>query len=131
MQQTFRGHLVVLIDELTYSDGETFAAGVKALKLGPLVGKRTAGAGVWLGDSNPLSDNGMARVAETGQYSYKDGAWIVEGVGVAPDIEVDNLPNASFKGEDQQLETAIKLLKQKMQEQPVSKPVKGAISGLK
>ncbi|HEY1228881.1 MAG TPA: S41 family peptidase, partial [Ramlibacter sp.] len=47
MQNTFRGHLVVLMDELTYSDGETFAAGVKALKLGPLVGKRSAGAGVW------------------------------------------------------------------------------------
>jgi tricorn protease len=48
---TFRGHLVVLVDEMTYSDGETFAAGVKALKLGPLVGKRTAGAGVWLSTS--------------------------------------------------------------------------------
>jgi tricorn protease len=69
MQNTFRGHLVVLMDELTYSDGETFAAGVKALKLGPLVGKRTAGAGVWLSDGNGLSDNGMARVAENGQFN--------------------------------------------------------------
>ncbi|MGB0133070.1 S41 family peptidase, partial [Dokdonella sp.] len=38
MQQTFRGHLVLLIDERTYSDGETFAAGIKSLGLGPLIG---------------------------------------------------------------------------------------------
>jgi tricorn protease len=71
MQNTFRGHLVVLIDEYTYSDGETFAAGIKSLGLAPLVGKRTAGAGVWLSDNNRLSDNGMARVAEMGQFNAK------------------------------------------------------------
>lgn len=119
MQQTFRGHLVVLIDELTYSDGETFAAGIKELKLAPLVGKRTAGAGVWLSDQNRLSDNGMARVAENGQFAASDGRWLVEGVGVAPDVEVDNLPHVTFLGEDQQLEVALKMLEKKMQEQPV------------
>ena len=97
MQQTFRGHLVVLVDEMTYSDGETFAAGVKALKLGPLVGKRTSGAGVWLADVNPLSDNGMIRVAETSQFGI-DGNWLIEGVGVAPDVEVDNLPQPPSPG---------------------------------
>lgn len=118
MQQTFRGHLVVLIDELTYSDGETFAAGIKALKLAPLVGKRTAGAGVWLSDNNRLSDNGMVRVAESAQFDL-DGRWLVEGVGVTPDIEVDNLPHATFQGQDQQLEEAIRLLQKKLQEQPL------------
>jgi tricorn protease len=118
MQNTFRGHLVVLVDELTYSDGETFAAGVKALKLGPLVGKRTAGAGVWLSDGNGLSDNGMARVAEFGQFSA-DGEWLIEGVGVTPDVEVDNLPHETFNGRDRQLEAALALLEKKMKEQPV------------
>jgi hypothetical protein len=82
MQNTFRGHLAVLVDEYTYSDGETFAAGIKSLGLGPLVGKRTAGAGVWLSDNNRLSDNGMARVAEMGQFNSEDGQWLIEGVGV-------------------------------------------------
>jgi len=118
MQQTFRGHLVVLVDELTYSDGETFAAGIKALNLAPLVGKRTAGAGVWLSDNNSLSDNGMIRAAENAQFSI-DGHWLVEGVGVTPDIEVDNLPHATFKGQDQQLETAIRILQGKLQSDPV------------
>lgn len=131
MQQTFRGHLVVLIDELTYSDGETFAAGVKALNLGPLVGKRTAGAGVWLSDRNTLSDNGMVRAAENAQFDARDGRWMVEGIGVVPDIEVDNPPNASYKGEDKQLETAINYLQKKLKEQPIKALRPQAIPPLK
>jgi tricorn protease len=130
MQNTFRGHLVVLVDELTYSDGETFAAGVKALKLGPLVGKRTAGAGVWLSDGNGLLDNGMARVAENGQFS-SDGEWLIEGVGVTPDVEVENLPHETFNGRDRQLEAAIGLLEKTLKEQPVKPWKPMAIPALK
>jgi tricorn protease len=130
MQNTFRGHLVVLTDELTYSDGETFAAGVKALKLGPLVGKRTAGAGVWLSDGNGLADNGMARVAENGQFST-DGEWLIEGVGVTPDVEVDNLPYETFNGRDRQLEVALELLEKTLKEQPVKPWKPAAIPALK
>jgi tricorn protease len=118
MQQTFRGHLVVLTDELTYSDGETFAAGIKALKLGTLIGTRTAGAGVWLSDENGLADNGMARVAEWPQFDAQ-GRWIVENVGVTPDIEVVNLPHASFTGEDAQLNAALELLQRQLKSDPV------------
>jgi tricorn protease len=131
MQNTFRGHLVVLVDQLTYSDGETFAAGIKALGLGPLVGKRTAGAGVWLSDNNRLSDNGMARVAENGQFGTADGQWLIEGVGVVPDVEVDNLPHATFMGQDRQLEVALELLEKKLKEQPVRPLQPQAIPALK
>lgn len=124
MQQTFRGHLVVLIDEATYSDGETFAAGVKALKLGPLVGKRTSGAGVFLSDGNRLSDHGQVRVAELTQYGM-DGEFLIEGTGVVPDVEVDNLPAATFAGGDAQLDTAIRMLEAKIKQQPIS-PLKPA-----
>ncbi|WP_299082858.1 S41 family peptidase [uncultured Paraglaciecola sp.] len=122
MQQTFRGHLVVLADQFTYSDGETFTAGIKALKLGTVIGKQTAGAGVWLTGRNRQSDNGMARVAEFPVYSM-DGRWITEGRGISPDIEVDNLPHATFNGEDAQLQAAINFLKKKIKKNPV-KPLK-------
>ncbi len=131
MQNTFRGHLVVLVDEYTYSDGETFAAGIKALGLGPLVGKRTAGAGVWLSDGNGLLDNGMARVAENGQFSSTDGEWLIEGVGVIPDVEVDNLPFETFNGRDRQLEVALELLEKKLKDQPVKPWKPAAIPALK
>ncbi|MCH8537623.1 MAG: PDZ domain-containing protein [Alkalimonas sp.] len=118
MQQTFRGHLVVLTDQLTYSDGETFAAGVKALQLGPLVGMRTAGAGVWLTGRNALTDRGIARVAETAQFAM-DGRYVIEGYGVEPDYEVRNMPVATFKGEDAQLNFAIDYLTGKLQREPI------------
>lgn len=118
MQQTFRGHLVVLADQYTYSDGETFTAGIKALNLAPVIGKKTAGAGVWLRGMNRLVDNGMARVAEFPQYAM-DGRWVVEANGVTPTIEVDNLPHATFNGKDAQLEAAITYLKGEMKNSPI------------
>ncbi|RUO36998.1 peptidase S41 [Aliidiomarina shirensis] len=120
MQQTFMGQLVVLTDQLTYSDGETFSAGVKALNLGPLVGKQTTGAGVWLSGRNSLADRGVARVAETPQHAM-DGRWILEGFGVTPDIEVDNLPFATFNGGDAQLDRGIQVLRELLRENPYPK----------
>ena len=123
MQQTFRGHLVVLADQFTYSDGETFTAAIKALKLAPVVGKQTAGAGVWLTGRNSQTDGGMARVAEFPVFAVDDGHWITEGQGIKPDVEIDNLPYATFMGQDAQLEEAIKILKKQIKKAPV-KPLK-------
>lgn len=121
MQQSFRGHVVVLADALTYSDGETFSAGIKTLGLGPLIGQRTAGAGVWLSDSNRLVDRGVMRAAQMGQFDQQ-GRWLIEGRGVSPDIEVDNLPHATWRGEDAQLARGITELLQRLQAQPVVQP---------
>ncbi len=110
MQYAFRGRVVVLVDEGTYSDGETFAEGVKRLAIGTVVGTRTAGAGVWLSDRNRLADGGIVRAAELGQWGA-DGAFLIEGRGVEPDVDVDNPPWESFGGKDAQLERAIAILK--------------------
>lgn len=119
MQQTFRGHLAVLTDALTYSDGETFAAGIKALQLGPVIGSRTAGAGIWLSDRNRLVDGGTARIGEFAQFEVGSGRWLIEGRGVAPDIEIDNPPYASFLGADAQLDAALAHLNERLREAPV------------
>ncbi|WP_422042146.1 S41 family peptidase [Roseateles sp.] len=118
MQEAFRGHLVVLANEETYSDGETFTEGVKRLGVGPVIGKTTSGAGVWLSDQNRLVDNGIMRAAETGQMSA-DGQFLIEGIGVKPDIEVDNPPRATHLGGDAQLDAAIEVLKKAIRDQPV------------
>ncbi|MDR2562142.1 MAG: PDZ domain-containing protein [Holophagales bacterium] len=131
MQQTFRGHIVVLIDEYTYSDGETFAEGIKQLGIAPLVGRRTSGAGAWLTDSNGLIDGGMIRVAEWPQFATKDGSWLIEGVGVSPDIEVVNPPLETFNGKDRQLETAIKVLQDKLKASPIPELKPKGIPSLK
>jgi tricorn protease len=118
MQNAYRGHTVVLMNEDTYSDGETFAEGFKRLKLGPVIGKQSSGAGVWLSDGNRLIDNGIMRAAEFGQMA-PDGRFLIEGIGVTPDIDVDNPPRATFLGQDAQLEAAIATLKQKIAAEPL------------
>jgi tricorn protease len=119
MQQAFRGHVVVLADQLTYSDGETFSGGARAMGLAPVIGMRTAGAGIWLSDRNRLADNGIARIAEFGQFAT-DGRWLIEGTGVSPDMRVDNLPVATAGGNDAQLDAGIAWLTRKLAEQPVA-----------
>ncbi len=119
MHNAYRGHIAVLIDEKTYSDGETFAAGIKALGLGPLIGTRTSGAGIWLTNRSRVSDEGGARIAETPQY-FADGSLLIEGRGVSPDYEVENSPLATYRGEDAQLQAAVALLRQKIAEEPVA-----------
>ncbi len=128
-QLAFRGHVVAIIDANTYSDGETMAQGLKRLGIAPLIGMTTAGAGIWLSDQNRLRDNGIARAAEAGVFvdngpgSKGERNWITEGVGVKPDMEVDNLPHATFKGGDAQLDAAIAYLMDKMGKEPLAAPV--------
>jgi tricorn protease len=117
-QNSFRGHLVVLVNAWTASDGETMANGVRQLKLGEVLGTRTWGGGIWLrGGINALVDKGYARAAETGTYIPGQG-WQIEGDGLTPDVIIDNNPVAGFRGEDTQLEAAIKRLQEKIAKAP-------------
>jgi tricorn protease len=121
MQYAFRGHIVVLCNESTASDGEAFAEGIKQLKLGEVIGTRTWGGEIWLSSGNRLVDNGIATASEMGVYTA-NGQWIIEGHGVDPDQVVDNLPHATFMGKDAQLEAAISFLQKKMKDEPVTIP---------
>lgn len=121
MPYAFRGHIVVLVNENTYSDGEAFADGFKKLELGKTIGTRSWGGEIWLSSSNRLSDNGLARVPMHGVYG-DNGEWLIEGRGFEPDIEVDNLPHATFNGQDAQLEAAIKHLQQLIEQDPRDVP---------
>lgn len=106
MQYAFRGHMVVLCDAQTGSDGEAFAEGFRRLGLGKVIGTRTWGGEIWLTSSNVLVDNGIATAAEFGVYG-PEGVWLIEGRGVEPDMIVDNTPYATFQGQDAQLQAAI------------------------
>jgi tricorn protease len=121
MQYAFAGHMVVLCDENTYSDGEMFAEGFRRLGLGKVIGTRTWGGEIWLSFGNRLVDRGIASAAESGVYA-PEGEWIIEGHGVEPDIVVDNLPHATFNGSDAQLEAAIEHLQEQIRLHPVEVP---------
>ncbi|MGB6975273.1 MAG: S41 family peptidase [Terracidiphilus sp.] len=116
MQDAFRGHIVVLCDQQTASDGEAFTAGFEHFKLGKVIGMRTWGGEIWLSFDNTQLDNGIATAAQLGVYA--GGKWLIEGHGAVPDIEVDNLPHATFTGDDAELQAAIHLLQQEIQDDP-------------
>jgi tricorn protease-like protein/C-terminal processing protease CtpA/Prc len=117
MQQAFRGHVVVLCNERTASDGEAFAEGFRRLGLGKVIGTRTWGGEIWLSSRRWLVDSGMATAAEIGVYG-PEGAWLIEGHGVDPDVVVDNLPHSTFNGRDAQLEAAVKHLQELIAKDP-------------
>lgn len=121
MQYAFRGHMVVLVDQNTASDGEAFADGFRRLGLGPVIGMRTWGGEIWLSSTNRLSDGGLARAPMMGVYG-PEGEWLIEQVGVAPDIVVDNPPHATFNGDDAQLDAAIQYLLEEIRKDPREVP---------
>ncbi len=121
MQYAFRGHIVVLCNQFTASDGEAFTEGFKRLDLGKVIGMRTWGGEIWLSFDNRLLDEGIASAAELGVYG-PGGHWLIEGHGVDPDIVVDNTPHITFDGHDAQLQEAIKYLKMQIKEHPVPVP---------
>lgn len=121
MQYAFRGHVVILCNEWTASDGEAFTEAAKRLKLGKVIGTRTWGGEIWLSSSNNLLDKGIATSAEFGVFD-RDGTWLIEGHGVEPDTVVDNLPHATFNGEDAQLKAGVEFLTQKLKDEPVTLP---------
>src|SRR5581483_166970 len=103
------------------SDGEAFTEGFKRLGIGKVIGTRTWGGEIWLSFDNRLVDAGIASAAATGVYG-PEGKWMIEGHGGDPDVVVDNLPHATFKGEDEQLKEAFADLQELIKLHPVDVP---------
>lgn len=121
----FPGHLTMLINENSYSDGEGGPMNWRYAKLGPLIGTNTYGALVGSAPSWPLVDGGGIQVPRYGNYR-EDTGWVVEGPGVVPDIYVDNDPNQFVKGVDQQLDRAISEMMDRVTKNPVKRPIQPA-----
>jgi len=104
--RVLHGHLVCLLDEDSASDGDMFPHFFREAGLGPLVGKRSWGGVVGITNRGTLIDGGSVTVPEFGLNGV-DGAWIVEGIGVVPDIEVENDATSLLEGRDPQLERGV------------------------
>jgi tricorn protease len=106
----FLGPKVCLCDEFSASDGDIFPYRFKTLKLGKLIGKRTWGGVVGIRGTLPLLDGGSLNKPEFAPYSPEGKGWIIEGIGVEPDIVVDNDPAREFAGVDDQLNKGIEVI---------------------
>jgi tricorn protease len=102
------GPKVCLLNEFSASDGDLFPYRFRQHKLGKLIGKRSWGGVVGIRGSLPLLDGGYLNRPEFSRYDVDGKSWIIEGVGVPPDIEVDNDPAREHAGIDDQLNRAIK-----------------------
>lgn len=118
-------HFVSLLDEDTASDGDQFAWQFRDAGLGPLIGKRSWGGVVGIYGSYDLIDGGGVSVPESGSGD-RNGDWMIEGWGVEPDIEVDNDPAELARGVDAQLEKAIEVLMETIENDPRSLPERPA-----
>ena len=119
------GHLVCLLDETSASDGDIFPAMFRQAGLGPLIGKRSWGGVTGITNRGTLIDGGTIYVPEFG-FASKGGEWILEGIGVEPDIVVENDPRLLIRGRDTQLDRGIREALKRIKEEPRKLPGKPA-----
>ncbi len=101
------GPKVCLIDKYSASDGDLFPFQFQKLGLGPLIGTTSWGGVVGIRGSLPFIDGGTLSKPEFAPYDIRGEDWIIEGIGVHPDIYVENDPAMEFEGIDQQLNRGI------------------------
>lgn len=109
------GPVVVICNEGTGSDGEVFSQHFKDLGLGTLVGTPTWGGLIGIINMIPLTDGGMVTQSNVGFANMK-GEWVVENRGALPDVYIDNDPADAARGIDSQLEKAVEIVLQKIEE---------------
>jgi len=114
--QVFVGPKVMLIDNYSASDGDLFPYQFKALELGTIIGVRTWGGVVGIRGPIPFVDGGTLMRPEFAPYGINGEGWVIEGYGVEPDIVIDNDPAKEYAGEDQQLNKAIEVVLEQIEE---------------
>ena len=117
---TLRGHLVLITNQFTGSDGDMFTASFKQLKLGKVIGKRTWGGVVGIDGRYHLVDG---TTTTQPQYSiwFHHAGWSVENYGVDPDLVVEDSPQSYSNGIDHQLKRAVDVIEQIREKDPLPK----------
>ena len=118
-QGAILGPKVMLIDETAGSGGDLLPWMFHKLGLGKLIGRPTWGGLVGILGFPVLMDGGGLTAPNLAIWT-EDG-FVVENVGVPPDIEVEQMPADVIAGRDPQLEKAIEVI---LEELEASRPVK-------
>ena len=117
---SIQGPKVLLIDETAGSGGDLFPYLWRQNDLGPMIGKRTWGGLVGVLGYPEFIDGGS--VTAPNVAFWDENGYRVENEGVAPDIEVEQLPAEVMSGRDPQLERAIEEVMRLLEENPVARP---------
>ena len=123
----YKGPLVVLVDGLTASTSEIFAAGMKDLKRAQIIGSTSAGAALpSVIEKLPNGDGFQYAIANY----VSTGGEALEGNGVSPNLEVRLTRESLLEGRDLPLEAAIQWIREQneMTPSPESEPDEETVS---
>jgi tricorn protease len=115
-----RGPIVAITDEYAMSGGDIVIQALKFYGIATVVGTRTWG-GVIGCYFNELVD-GTLVTQPTSALWFADVGWAVENHGVDPDVEVTSAPHDWAAGRDPQLDTAVRLALQALEQRPRAAP---------
>jgi tricorn protease len=115
--QAIFGPKVMIINQMSGSGGDALPWLFKKNAVGPLVGTRTWGGLVGIGNYPALIDGGTVTAPRWAIYGTH-GEWEVENQGIAPDIDVPDDPALERLGHDPQLERAVAVALEALARQP-------------
>ena len=115
------GAKAMIINQSAGSGGDAMPWYFRKANLGTLVGVRTWGGLVGIGGYPTLIDGGSVTAPRYAIYGL-NGQWEVEGHGIPPDVEVEELPKDVAAGHDMQLERAVAIVMEQLKEHPVTMP---------
>jgi tricorn protease len=115
-----RGPIVAIADEYAMSGGDIVTQALKSYGIATVVGTRTWG-GVIGCDFNELVDGTLVTQPKYAPW-FADVGWAVENHGVDPDVEVTIAPHDWAAGRDPQLDTAVRLALQALEQRTPAAP---------
>ncbi len=115
------GPKAMIINHSAGSGGDAMPWYFRKANLGTLVGVRTWGGLVGIGGYPTLIDGGYVTAPRYAIFGL-NGDWEVEGRGVAPDVEVEDLPKDAAAGHDAQLERAVSIVLEQLKERRPAEP---------
>lgn len=110
---SIQGPKVMLIDENAGSGGDYLPYLFRRNDLGTLVGKTTWGGLVGVLGFPNFIDGGS--VSAPNVAFFNEDGFGIENVGVAPDVEVEQWPKDVINGKDPQLDKAIEIIQQQLE----------------
>jgi tricorn protease len=116
-----RGPVVAVANEFSGSDGDIVNAAIRALAVGPVVGTRAWGVVIGIARRYHLVDGTLVTQPKYAMWLEGYG-WDVENHGVDPDVEVLQRPQDWAAGRDTQLEAAIDLALEALENSPGKTP---------
>jgi tricorn protease len=116
-----RGPIVAIADEYASSGGDIVVQALKSYGIATVVGTRTWG-GVLGVDLKYVLVDGTLVAQPKYAWWFADVGWAAENHGVDPDVEVTIAPHDWAAGRDPQLDTAVRLALQALEQRPPAAP---------